>query len=388
MLTLRVVSFKGANLPTPYEVEFDQTGGTIGRTPANRLALPHDATVSTVHATLSFVDGRYLLTAGSRNPTHWNGSALKNGIAQALADGDELELGASRVTVAIKARESVSREQSFRMLEEIARDLSSESICFPTFLDITFKVRNALKNPNLTIEELGTLVSAEPLLSARVIRLANSVAMNRSGKTILAVNGAIAKVGMEAVRGLSFAVAVEQLLRSKKMVQFEELSLRLWEHAMHVAALCRVLARRLTRVSPDEAMFAGLVHDIGAFYLLSRAADCPPLSNDRAELHRLLVEWHENIGHALLAAMELPEELLTAVAEHDVDRVVENVKTLADVLFVANRLANLEHGWRDPALSEAASVGSLAEFFDAEALRAVLADSAEEVASLKSVLGA
>lgn len=157
---------------------------------------------------------------------------------------------------------------------------------------------------------------------------------------------------------------------------------------MHVAALCRVLARRLTRVSPDEALFAGLVHDIGAFYLLSRAAECPPLSEDREELHRLLVDWHENIGHALLAAMGLPEELLAAVAEHDVDRVVSTVKTLADVLFVANRLANLEHAWRDPTFSEPVDASALSEFFDAEALSAVLADSAAEVVSLKGVLGA
>lgn len=227
MLTLRVVSFMGEKLPKPYEAEFDEKGGDIGRKPENRLALPHDAAVSTVHATVSFRDGRYLLTARSRNPTRRNGTALKNDVGQALANGDELELGESRVSVAIKPRESVSRELSFRMLEDIARDLSGESICFPTFLDITFKVRNALKNPNLTIEELGTLVSAEPLLSARVLRLANSVAVNRSGKTVLAVNGAISAVGMEAVRGLSFAVAVEQLLRSKKMVPFEDLSHRL-----------------------------------------------------------------------------------------------------------------------------------------------------------------
>ncbi|HRF71412.1 MAG TPA: HDOD domain-containing protein [Accumulibacter sp.] len=388
MLTLRVLSCKGEKLPAPYEAEFDEAGGSIGRTPDNRLALPHDASVSTIHATVRFLDGRYFLTAQSRNPNRVNGRELKNGVEQALADGDELDLGASRLVVSVRFPESDVRALSFRMLEDIARDLSGESICFPTFLDITLKVRNALKNPKLSIEELGTLVSAEPLLSAKVIRLANSVAMNRSGRPILAVNGAIAKVGMEAVRGLSFAVAIEQLLSSKKMVAFEALSLRLWEHSIHVAALCRVLARRLTGINPDEAMFAGLIHDIGVFYLLSRAASFPQVSDDRAELHQLLVDWHGNIGHALLAAMGLPEEVATVIQGHDLDRVVATVKTLADVLFVANRLASLEHGWRDPTLSDAAPANSLSDLFDAEALGALLADSAEEVSSLKSVLGA
>jgi putative nucleotidyltransferase with HDIG domain len=280
----------------------------------------------------------------------------------------------------------MSHQLSFRILEDIARDLSGNVISFPTFLDITFQVRTALKKPNLSIEQLGTLVSAEPLMSTKIIRLANSMAMNPSGRTVVDVNSAIARVGMEAVRTVSFAVAMEQLLSSKKMAPFESLSRRLWEHTMYVAALARVLARRLTRVNPDEAMFAGLVHDIGVFYLLSRAASFPEMVADPVALHQLLVQWHDGIGHALLSAMGLPEEVLVVVQEHEQERTMERVTTLADILFVANRLANVDHGWRDPALSEPFDDAILRQLFDAEALRTLLADSADDVASLKNAL--
>ena len=50
-------------------------------------------------------------------------------------------------------------------------------------------------------------------------------------------------------------------------------------------------------------MFAGLVHDLGVFYLMSRAANFPELVNDKVELHALLVGWHDSIGHALLSAL-------------------------------------------------------------------------------------
>ncbi|MEF8699721.1 MAG: HDOD domain-containing protein [Candidatus Accumulibacter sp. UW25] len=280
----------------------------------------------------------------------------------------------------------MSHQLSFRILEDIARDLSGNVISFPTFLDITFQVRTALKKPNLSIEQLGTLVSAEPLMSTKIIRLANSMAMNPSGRTVVDVNSAIARVGMEAVRTVSFAVAMEQLLSSKKMAPFESLSRRLWEHTMYVAALARVLARRLTRVNPDEAMFAGLVHDIGVFYLLSRAASFPEMVADPVALHQLLVQWHDGIGHALLSAMGLPEEVLVVVQEHEQERTMERATTLADILFVANRLANVDHGWRDPALSEPFDDAILRQLFDAEALRTLLADSADDVASLKNAL--
>ncbi len=278
-------------------------------------------------------------------------------------------------------------EFSFQLLEDIARDLSGEVVSFPTFLDITFQVRTALKNPSLTIDQLGKLVSAEPLMSTKIIRLANSAALNRSGRTIVDVKSAITRVGMEAVRSIAFAVAMEQLLNSKKMAPFQALSRRLWEHTMEVAALCRVLARRLTRINPDEAMFAGLIHDIGVFYLLSRAANFPDLIASQTELHQLLVQWHDNVGHALLAAMGLPEELLVVVQEHEQERNVSEVTTLADVLYVANKLANVKHSWRDPQFAHPVSADPLANVCDSETLAKLLAESAEDIATLKSALG-
>lgn len=281
----------------------------------------------------------------------------------------------------------MSKEISFRILEDIARDLSGDVVSFPTFLDVTFQIRGALKNPNLTIDQLSVLVGAEPLMSTKVIRLANSAALNPTGRAIADVKTAISRVGMEAVRSISFAVAMEQLLGSKKMAAFDWISQRLWEHTIHVAALSRVLARKVGRINADEAMFAGLVHDIGVFYLLSRATNFPELIADRDELYFLLVDWHDNIGHALLSAMGLGEDLLEAVLGHETEREVSAIKNVADVLYVANKLANLQTTWRNP--DEAGNTNKLAgltELFTPEAVKALLVESEADVASLKSAL--
>lgn len=276
---------------------------------------------------------------------------------------------------------------TFKILEDIARDLSGDEVTFPTFLDITFQVRSALKNPSLNVEQLAKLVGAEPLMSAKIIRMANSVAMNPSGREVADVKTAIVRVGMEAVRTVSFAVAMEQLLQSKQMQSFEAISKRLWEHTAHVAALCRVLARKLAKINGDEAMFAGLVHDIGVFYLMSRAANFPELVADKEELHALLVGWHDNIGHALLSALGQPESVLQAVQEHEQDREVKEVKTLSDVLYVANKIANTVASWRDKDLDGAVDTSMLADIFDAETLQSIIDESEEEVVSLKKALG-
>lgn len=276
----------------------------------------------------------------------------------------------------------------FRILEDIARDLSGEVVSFPTFLDITFQVRSALKKPNLTVEQLAKLVGAEPLMSAKIIRMANSAAMNPSGKAIADIKSAISRVGMEAVRSVSFSVAMEQLLHSKNMAPFESLSKKLWEHSIHVAALCRVLARRHARINADAAMFAGLVHDIGVFYLLSRAANFPELIAQRDDLHDLLVQWHDNIGHALLAALGQDDSVLSAVQEHEQARATVDLKKLDDILYVANKLANRQSGWRDPAFSAPVDTVLPEGLFDEQAVLDTLAESDEEVSSLKAALGA
>ncbi|AXS78928.1 HDOD domain-containing protein [Dechloromonas sp. HYN0024] len=276
---------------------------------------------------------------------------------------------------------------TFKILEDIARDLSGNEITFPTFLDITFQVRAALKDPNLNVEQLSKLVGAEPLMSAKIIRMANSVAMNPSGREIADVKSAIVRVGMEAVRTVSFAVAMEQLLKSKQMQPFENLSHMLWEHTSHVAALCRVLARKMAKINGDEAMFAGLVHDLGVFYLMSRAANFPELTNDKVELHGLLVGWHDNIGHALLSAMGLPESVLEAVRDHETEREVKAIDNLSNVLYIANKIANRTSSWRDAELDGEIDTSMLDTLFDAETLAEIIEESEEEVHSLKAALG-
>ncbi len=282
----------------------------------------------------------------------------------------------------------MSNAVTFKILEDIAKDLSGDQISFPTFLDITFQVRTALKDENLSVEKLAKLVGAEPLMSAKIIRMANSVALNPSGREVADVKSAIVRVGMEAVRTVSFAVAMEQLLKSKQMQPFTGISERLWEHTAHVAALCRVLARKLAKINGDEAMFAGLVHDIGVFYLMSRAAGFPELTNDKPALYDLLVGWHDNIGHALLSALGLPESVLVAVQEHENDREIKEIKTLPDVLYVANKIANRAATWRDPEFDAGVDTSMLESIFDAETLAEIIEESEEEVHSLKSALGA
>ena len=90
-----------------------------------------------------------------------------------------------------------------RFLIQIADELSCGDVNFPTFLDAAMKIRIALNNPNITIEALSRLILTEPLVSAKIIRLANSVALNPSGREIGDVRSAVIRVGFSSIRSVA-----------------------------------------------------------------------------------------------------------------------------------------------------------------------------------------
>ncbi len=279
-------------------------------------------------------------------------------------------------------------QKAFRFLQDIATDLSSGEVVFPTFLDATLQIRSAMKNPDLTVEELAHVVSAEPLVSLRVLRLANSVAHNPTGKATGDVKSAVIRLGFAQVRTQAVAVAMEQLLKSKDMAPFIDLARALWEHSIQVAATSFVIARKLApKLNPDEAMFAGLVHDIGQFYLLSRAGKYPELVNAKSDMGALMMDWHAQIGHALLTTLDTPEQIVSAVDDHETYGGEMPPRTLAEVVFVANLMATKTNPFADahermtPETREA-----VLKDIDEARVAEILSESKDEVKSLLAAL--
>jgi len=232
----------------------------------------------------------------------------------------------------------------FRILEDIARELSGD-VNFPTCLDAALLVRNTLKDPFANLEKVVQVVGIEPLISSKLLRLANSVSYNPSGKVSSDLSMAISRIGFDSVRTISLAVAMDQMLKSRNLASYENIAHNAWAHSIHVAAIARVLARRLGRINPEDAMMAGLVHDIGVFYLLYRATEYPEYRNNREAMLELLIGWHEGIGESLLHALGIPERIIEAIRDHDRLQNVETPCTVRDVLYFANLLAGGDKEW-------------------------------------------
>ena len=256
---------------------------------------------------------------------------------------------------------------------------------FPTNVDASMKLQQALEDPDCHLEAAAKMVLLEPLVAARAVAIAKSVAYNRSGADIAIVRAAVLRLGFRTLHSLVAAVMVRQMTGKIANPVLKAKSARLWEHTAHVAALAQVLAKRLTRIDPETAMFAGIVHEVGGFYLLSRAEEFPGLLEGDSE------DWAEYgekvIGRGVLKKLTVPDTVMTAVESLWTGVGAQQPATLGDILFLANMLAPVPsplHPETDHAFVEAAS--PLEMVIDGDTLGDILEENAEEIKSLTAAL--
>ena len=254
---------------------------------------------------------------------------------------------------------------------------------FPTSLDASRRVLKAVENPDIGLATLAKIVVSEPLLSAKVIRLANSVAMNPTNQVIRDVRLAVVRVGMDPIKALAMVLIMNQLRQSQRHSGTRNLSNRLWERSVNVAALAYVIAKKMTNLNPDEAMFAGIVHDLGRFYLLSRAVDYPELLENTAALAETVNDLAERATRMVLSELNLPASVMEAVlASHQYGKTMPP-STLGDVLFIASALSPRHDPFNEldariiPIANTATTFG-----FDQSTVSEVIAASGDEIYSI------
>jgi HD-like signal output (HDOD) protein len=269
----------------------------------------------------------------------------------------------------------------FALFQEVAEGMTNDAV-FPTGFDVVLRLRRILQDPNYSLDQLAKVVGTEPVVSLRLVNLANSAAYRR-GNPIRTVKDAVGRLGVNSVRSIAMSVVMAELLNSKGMSIYGQVTQSLWEHSLRTACASQVISRRLTRVNPDEAMLAGLVHDVGVFYLLYRFANHEELLQRPDSSIHLAARWHEAIGHHLLMVMGVPDEVAEACLDHDSNRPIPARPVgLTDVVYVGNMIAGGVASWLG-ASAETVAADQLA----AEA-REIHADLMPEIEDYQAELGA
>jgi len=200
----------------------------------------------------------------------------------------------------------MSLEQDF--LNELVDAIKNDRLTLPTLPEVALKIRDAANNPDVNSNTLSAVIGQDAALAARIIKVANSPLL-RGAVVVDNLQLAITRMGINFVRNLATGLAMEQMFQATH----DSIDRRLrasWEHSLEVASISHVLASHFTKLKPDQATLAGLVHEIGILPILTLAEDNPEILEKETVLDKIIDRLHGRVGRAIMKAWEFPEELL------------------------------------------------------------------------------
>ncbi len=186
----------------------------------------------------------------------------------------------------------------------------------PTVPGIVAKISRMVENPETSAAEVGRLITQDQVLSAKVLRMANSAFFGMSRK-ISSIPQALMILGFDVVKGLVLTSSVFDMIQ-KSMAG-------LWEHSIGCAAAAGAVATTLGRDDAEEILVAGLLHDLGKVVLALNMPEEMKLIREKVEKENLffyeaenaILDFHHGeIGQWLAEHWNLPESLAEPMRLH------------------------------------------------------------------------
>jgi HD-like signal output (HDOD) protein len=283
---------------------------------------------------------------------------------------------------------SVANQDAFLFVQDLAAELSRGKVDLPSFPDIAMRVRQVLADPEVSPKLVERVVSSEPALAGQLLQMANSAAFNPSAKVLTDLRTAVARLGFNLVRSASIAFAMAQLRNVESLKALDKPLRELWQRTAAVASMSFVVAKHLSKVNPDTALLAGLLHGVGRLYILTRSVRHPGLFSDMPTYHQIVRDWSAPVAQALLESWGMAEEIVTAVSEFEhLDREHDGAADLIDVLTLGSLLAAYKDAPDSLELNLQGVTACKHLQVDFESCRKLIEESESETAAVRAALG-
>lgn len=215
----------------------------------------------------------------------------------------------------------------------------------PTLPGVINKLNALSNNDKTSVQEMAKIVTSDQVLSARILRLANSPSYGFY--RVSTISNAMILLGVNVVKSLALSSSIFAIM--------EKNSVGLWEHSLGVGVAANLLARKLGLPECEEIATAALLHDIGKVIINLKCSEA------EIEIQRLVREKqyyimeaereiidtdHAEVGAWLSKSWFLPDKLSEPIAcHHDVaksenHRIKTSVVHVADVLVKASGFGN------------------------------------------------
>lgn len=211
----------------------------------------------------------------------------------------------------------------------------------PTLPGIISKLNSLTENNKASVQEMAKVVSADQVLSAKVLRLANSPSYGFS--RISTISNAMILLGTNVVKSLVLSSSIFEIM--------EKSVVGLWEHSIGAGVAANIIARRLRLQECEEISTAALLHDIGKVIIKIKFESefdqiqsvITETGRSITEAERMLLEMdHAEVGEWLARSWFLPEKLIEPIScHHRLEKSLQHrtktaVVHLADVMIEAS----------------------------------------------------
>jgi HD-like signal output (HDOD) protein len=290
------------------------------------------------------------------------------------------------VTAPVKqeAGSASAKETPFEFLTSLAKELSAGRVELPSFPDAAARTQHVLSDENVTSERIARVVGSDAGLAGRILTMANSTLLHRGGAPVTDLKVAVARIGHDNIRAAALAYANAQLRRAPELAHIRSQLETCWQDGVRVAALTHAMAKETRGIRSDEALLAGLLHNIGKIYIIARSPKQGAIQVDDPVLR----DWYPGIGTALIENWRLPEDIARAVGgQLEIERTHEEQADLQDLLIVAVEVAEQmkTNNADDSALAKLPSAAALG--LSDSALVRIMLESQAEMEMLQAALG-
>ena len=227
------------------------------------------------------------------------------------------------------------RRNADGIYHQVYKKVVSNEARLPSMPDVAQKVRRAVANDNVGVKEMARIIQADPPLATRVIRAANSP-LYRSGRPYNNVADAVKKMGAHATRNVVYSHSLGALFYFRETA-LRKIAAEIWHDSVQTAAIASVLAVYSHGISPDKAMLAGLIQDIGALPLLAELSENhPDVVKDYDEVKRVVTTYKAQVGYHLVKVWGFEDAFLDVIKSREEWMRKGDAKLdLADIVLLA-----------------------------------------------------
>jgi len=199
-------------------------------------------------------------------------------------------------------------------LNHVQEELDANRLILPTLPDVALRVRDAVNKGDASAAELADIIVTDVSLSTRLIQVANSP-LYRGTNPINNIQMAVSRLGNKIVGTLITSLVMQQMFTpSNKFL--EEHFRKTWEQSINVSSLSRALVTLTPHLNRDEAMLAGLIHQIGKLPIFILVEKIPEFRDSPSRMAKLLEKAHPAVGKLIMDTWNFPDELKLVASEY------------------------------------------------------------------------